>query len=219
MLKSTRKLFSLIASFVFLLCLVPSANATESESVVSFSYFYEALKDEYAKYGVDFEIENPNYNDELSVDFLNEQLEAANNFCKGLTVEYEPAVFEVVDSGVSPASMIRDYYWKSQCTIFSKDMNPAGFLNVTMICSGKVDLQNNHVLTVNPSMREDSATNLAENNLTFDAEATYGGTSVHFFLDGSVKFSWTEPHTYYVFTSNVYGPFAIDYFTPADYTY
>ena len=46
MLKSTRKLFSLIASFVFLLCLVPSANATESESVVSFSYFYEALKDE-----------------------------------------------------------------------------------------------------------------------------------------------------------------------------
>ena len=214
-----KRSIAFLLSFFFLLSAftVPAEAASVDSEEISFDYFYGVLRQEYQKYGMDFTIERPNYDFVSTTDLLKEELNTARAICEGICVEVVEKGEETSPDVLEPYAMPASYYWEKELKISSNEAPALGYVSVKLYCSGDVDLQNGAVKTWNTNMIEKSSLNLAENNLTFTGSRTSNYREVMVYLDGSVKFSWTDPYTNSVFATNKYGPFLIEFIDPNSY--
>lgn len=211
-----KRSIAFLVSCLFLLFAftVPVEAAGVDSEEISFDYFYGVLRQEYQKYGMDFTIEKPNYDFVYTTDLLKEELNTVQAICEGIRVEVVETSEETSPDVFEPRAMPASYYWEKTLRISSAELPAAGYVSVYLYCEGDVDLQNGAVKTWNTGMMEQSSLNLAENNLTFTGSRTPNYREVSVCLDGSVKFSWTDPKTNSVFAANKYGPFLIDFVDP-----
>lgn len=210
---------ALMLAFSAILPVYASDNIQNDDEVITFDYFYNSLKAEYAKYNVEFEIEKPNLDYIYTRGFLNEQLAFARDYCEGLTIIVsDESNLADGSSYVIPYSMVMNYIWNKDLTIKSNHSLAPGYVDVALTCSGDVDIQNSHTISARASVTEKTAMNLGENNLYATCSISSKGDSVYVTLRGSVKFSWTEPNTYTVFSTVVSEPFFGDSFNPNSYT-
>lgn len=207
----------LVFSIIFSFCVIPASAVVTDDTEITFEYFYNTLRAEYQKYGVDFAIENPNYDYTYTMGFLNQELGKAQSFCEGIHIEVQDTPTSSSQGVAVPASIPAYYSFSKNVNITSNSITAPGFVTITVYCSGQVDLQNAAVMSYNYGMSEGASLNLAENNTYVSAGILSTGKKVSIALQGSVKFSWTEPTTNSVFATNVYGPFFYEAIDPHDY--
>lgn len=196
---------------------VPAGAASVDSDEISFEYFYRELRQEYQKYGMDFTIERPNSDFVYTRELLKEELNMAQRICEGISIEVVETSEETAPGAVEPKAMPAIYYWEKEVKIASTEAPALGYVTVKLYCDGDIDLQNGVVKTCNVRMLEQSSLNLVENNLTFTGSRTTNQMEVMLWLDGSVKFSWTDPITNSVYSTNKYGPFLIEIINPNNY--
>lgn len=162
MSRKFKKVFAhLIFLSLFISCFVLSVPALavntidkSSSQVIDFDYYYDALRAEYAKYNIDFVIEQPNLDFVYTLDLLENQLEIARSFCEGLTVEVEHIPNNFSNIAVQPYVMVYPYSWSTSLTIKSNAVNVPAYLTVDLYCTGEVDSQNGVVISRNAGVRE-----------------------------------------------------------------
>ncbi|MDO4297347.1 MAG: hypothetical protein Q4C59_02575 [Lachnospiraceae bacterium] len=223
-----KKIINLVFAFLFCIFMPISAFAASGNGtdIISFDDFYSALKAEYAKYNVDFEIENPNYDFCYTQEFLDDQLEFARTFCENLEVivmDNNPSdnlPDNIIESRLNlfrPYAMPARYSWSKSYTVRSNTAAVPGFVMGTVYVSGDVNLQNSLVISHSGYQRTTNSSNVESNSLSVSTSITGGGKNVYVTLDGRVDFVWTEPILGSVLRANVYGPFWGESFRAENY--
>ena len=201
----------MVSALMFCVTLPVYAQNSDANQEISFEAFYSTLKAEYAKYNVEFEIEEANGDFVYTTSFLNEQLALANDFCKGLTIKVidHPIAQSQSNSPYQPTSMPAEFYYSRDFLIESDTVTVPALLKVEAICYGDVDLQNGVIINHKEIVRERTAKNLENMNLFLEVWTSKNEAEITGVLDGDVKFAWTDPLTNTKFSTVVYGPFGM----------
>ncbi len=217
--------FSLLLVIVLYIPCTVFASGNDDE-IISFDEYYTALKDEYAKYGMDFEILDADEEVIFTQEILNEQIEIAKEFRNGLKVKAHNTYdvnnpVETKEYMVQPRRIMPvDYNWGTSYTISSPDSyRVPGYMDVYIGVYGEVNVQNSLVMSYYGYWREDFSMNVSSTGLDVTTRKTDGGVSIYVVLDGSVRFSWTEPTTNITQSTTAYGPFIGTSFRPEQFIY
>ena len=215
-----RNISLLLVLALLFTCFSVSVSAQGSDEVISFDYYYLTLRDEYAKYGIDFRIENTNSDAVYTQQLLEQQLAEAKTFCESIsytTTETPTAISatNISDNIVLPQSMPVYYYWTRDYTIRSDTAVPNGYLTVEVYCYGYVDIQNGYTISATAAIDDSHGVNVSVQDLTPQA-TLYSDGGVSVWLNGSVQFEWTGPlgNNYF---ARIQGPFLVGTFTPDEH--
>lgn len=193
-----------------------------ADNNVLFEDYYSALKNEYAKYGIEFEISTPNYKCNYTQALLDEQLKFARDFRDSIevsVVDIDPSISLFDNENVIvPYIMPVWYKWSKQFTISSNALNVPSSLIGTVSVSGEVNVQNSLIISYYSNLQITNSINLESNGLYVTAHKTADGKSIYVNLRGSVTFAWTDPWTNSVHRATVYEPFWGTHFRADQYT-
>ena len=185
----------LILSAFFLFLMFPISAFANDDTILHYNEYYSILKSEYSKNGISFEILEPNYDFVYTQEYLDEQLNIANNLRDSIIVEVTDYSSNNTSPTILPYAMRAWYSWTKEFTLRSELLNVPAYLTGKAYVQGDVNLQNSLVISRSSYINLITSVNLESQGLYLSTSLNNGGTDIYVTLQGPVTFAWTDPAT------------------------
>ena len=214
-MKHVRKISVLLIVSV-LMCLCSPFAAAVTEETISFDTYYETLKNEYAQYGIEYSVTNP----DPERTFTTQELADACAYAK--------TVAESVEIEIYTSEPIRLSNQTTPFAVAEDDFALVAVWNVTSIVgtaffdtyfAGQVDRLGSNIMRFTRfETKFNRGLNYSSHTISSSSyQRDMGGCNVSWAVYGDVSFSWTDPSTGLnsradVPITNVFGEYnALDY--------
>lgn len=223
-MKNIGKLCSLFLAVALSLSLITiPAFASDSNNTISFDEYSQLLKEEYKKYGIDFEVIPLDKNTTYTSEQLEEQLAFAKEFADSITITCVDRSISTQPKSSNTAKRVMesDFYYRADFTVSSGVLTIPSTAHFELDCIGTYNMQNGNVMYVSDcSVHHIYSANLASYDGIY-ADYSINSQDWHQMVTvlamGELTFEWTDPWTSSTQKATVYGPFFKDTFDPADY--